>query len=117
MSLTASAAWIALSSEVSPREPIGWLAIVGIVLWVVGFTFEVTADVQKSAFKANPKNKGTFIHTGLWSRSRHPNYFGEIVLWIVAKKTAEGKTRKEILRCLKRYISRSLFRKLDNQTA
>jgi len=39
------------------------------------------------------------------------------VLWIVAKKTAEGKTRKEILRCLKRYISRSLFRKLDNQTA
>lgn len=82
VSLTASAAWIALSSEASSREPIGWLAIVGIVLWVVGITIEVTADLQKSAFKANPKNDGTFIHTGLWSRSRHPNYFGEIVLWI-----------------------------------
>ncbi len=82
VSLTASAAWIAMSSDASLREPFGWISIVGIVLWVIGMTFELTADLQKSAFKADPKNAGTFIRTGLWSRSRHPNYFGEIVLWI-----------------------------------
>lgn len=82
MSLTASAAWIAMSSEASSREPLGWIAIVGIILWLVGITFEVTADLQKSAFKADSRNEGKFIRTGLWSRSRHPNYFGEIVLWI-----------------------------------
>ncbi len=82
VSLTASAAWIAMSSEATSRQPIGWLAIVGIVLWIIGITLEVTADLQKSAFKADATNEGKFIHTGLWSRSRHPNYFGEILLWI-----------------------------------
>ncbi len=82
VSLTASAAWIAMSTAAVSRQPLGWLAAVGIVLWVAGFAFEVTADLQKSAFKADPRNAGVFISTGLWSRSRHPNYFGEIVLWI-----------------------------------
>ncbi len=81
VSLTASAAWIVISSEPSARQPIGWLGFVGIVIWIVGMAFELIADLQKSAFKADPKNVGTFIRTGLWSRSRHPNYFGEIVLW------------------------------------
>jgi steroid 5-alpha reductase family enzyme len=40
------------------------------------------ADAQKSRFRANPENKDKYIHSGLWARSRHPNYFGEIVLWI-----------------------------------
>ncbi len=57
-------------------------AIVGALVWVIGFAIEVTADAQKSRFNADPSNKGKFIRTGLWSRSRHPNYFGEIVLWI-----------------------------------
>jgi steroid 5-alpha reductase family enzyme len=80
VSITASAAWIAMSS--SHREPLGWLSWIGVAVWVVGFSLEVIADGQKSAFKADPANKGRFIASGLWSRSRHPNYFGEILLWI-----------------------------------
>ncbi|MBI9046958.1 MAG: DUF1295 domain-containing protein [Anaerolineaceae bacterium] len=57
-------------------------AIIGILVWAFGFGIEVIADRQKSLFKADPENKGRFIQSGLWSWSRHPNYFGEIVLWI-----------------------------------
>ncbi len=63
------------------RQPIGWVAIVGIVVWVAGFGIEVISDRQKSAFKRDPANAGRFIASGLWAWSRHPNYFGEIVLW------------------------------------
>ena len=50
-------------------------------MWVTGFVIEVIADRQKSRFRADPANVGRFICIGLWARSRHPNYFGEIVLW------------------------------------
>ena len=63
------------------RNPIGWVAIVGMVVWVAGFAIEVVADRQKSAFKRDQANEGRFIDSGLWAWSRHPNYFGEIVLW------------------------------------
>ena len=53
----------------------------GIIVWLAGFAIEVIADQQKSAFKNNPENAGRFITSGLWAWSRHPNYFGEIVLW------------------------------------
>ncbi|MDJ0663725.1 MAG: DUF1295 domain-containing protein [Acidimicrobiia bacterium] len=64
------------------REDIGLVGAVGIAIWLAGFAIEVVSDRQKSAFKKNPDNKGRFITTGLWAWSRHPNYFGEIVLWI-----------------------------------
>jgi steroid 5-alpha reductase family enzyme len=55
---------------------------IGVVLWLVGFLIEVIADQQKSAFRAEPANSTRFISTGLWAWSRHPNYFGEILLWL-----------------------------------
>ena len=54
----------------------------GLMIWLIGFAFEVTADEQKRRFRNNPNNKGQFIRTGLWSISRHPNYFGEILIWV-----------------------------------
>jgi steroid 5-alpha reductase family enzyme len=63
------------------RRPIGWVGILGILVWVLGFGFEVVADRQKSAFRRDPANHGRFISSGLWAWSRHPNYFGEITLW------------------------------------
>ena len=64
------------------QRPLGWVAFIGIGLWIVGFAVEVVADRQKSVFKRNDANQGAFIASGLWAWSRHPNYFGEIVLWI-----------------------------------
>ncbi len=54
---------------------------IGLVLFVFGFLLEIIADKQKSKFRSIPENKDKFITSGLWARSRHPNYFGEIVLW------------------------------------
>ena len=56
--------------------------ILGILVWVFGFAFEAIADYQKNKFRSVSENKGRFINTGLWSISRHPNYFGEITLWL-----------------------------------
>ncbi|XP_031105421.1 uncharacterized protein LOC116010240 isoform X2 [Ipomoea triloba] len=57
------------------RDIIGWL------MWVFGIIVEVTADQQKLAFKNSPENRGKWCNVGVWKYSRHPNYFGEIVLW------------------------------------
>jgi steroid 5-alpha reductase family enzyme len=80
VTFTASAAWVAITTVT--RRGLGIFALVGFLVWVVGFTIEVVADIQKSRFRADPKNKGKFIKSGLWGWSRHPNYFGEILLWI-----------------------------------
>ena len=88
VSLTAAAAWIAISADAPSRAPIGWLTVVGIVVWALGMVIEIVADAQKSAFRADPRNRDEFIRTGLWSRSRHPNYFGEIVIWVGVFVTA-----------------------------
>ncbi len=58
-----------------------WISIVGFALGVVGFAIEVVSDAQKSAFKKDPANRNHFIASGLWRYSRHPNYFGESLLW------------------------------------
>ncbi|WP_445155119.1 DUF1295 domain-containing protein [Arthrobacter sp. Hor0625] len=80
IAFTAAAAWVAMTS--ATRAGLDWFALVGVLVWAAGFGVEVAADGQKSRFSADPANKGKFISTGLWAKSRHPNYFGEILLWI-----------------------------------
>ena len=80
VSLTAAAALAAITS--TSQLDLGWFGIFGFVIWVFGYFIELIADVQKSQFKADPNNKAKFIQTGLWAWSRHPNYFGEILIWI-----------------------------------
>lgn len=78
--ITMAAALAAITSEI--QKPLGLLAWVGLALWITGFAVEVIADHQKTRFRRNPENTERFISTGLWSLSRHPNYLGEIVLWL-----------------------------------
>ena len=80
VTLTLAAALAAITT--TERVGIGTVTAIGLLVWVAGFGLEVVADAQKSRFRADPANKGRFIHTGLWSWSRHPNYFGEILLWV-----------------------------------
>lgn len=80
VSFPAGAAWIAMTS--SGAVGIDALAIVGVVVWAAGLVVEVVADEQKRRFKRAPANDSQFISNGLWSRSRHPNYFGDIVAWL-----------------------------------
>ncbi|MEX0811965.1 MAG: DUF1295 domain-containing protein [Chitinophagales bacterium] len=55
--------------------------IIGLLFWLIGFYFEAVGDYQKSSFKAKPENKGKIMQEGLWKYTRHPNYFGEALLW------------------------------------
>ncbi len=80
VSLTLAAALAAITT--TTRKGLDIFALIGFLVWALGFAFEVVADAQKSRFRADPANKGKFIQTGVWAWSRHPNYFGEIVLWI-----------------------------------
>lgn len=88
MTWTLSALWVFLTTvnaitliALNPLEPIGVFFVFGALLWLLGFGFEVIADRQKKHFSEQPENKARFITQGLWSVSRHPNYFGEIILW------------------------------------
>lgn len=78
--LTLAAALAAMTATSVPTFGlIGWI---GLAIWVLGFGIEALADAQKQAFRKDPANKGRFIDSGLWAWSRHPNYFGEITLWV-----------------------------------
>ncbi|MBT71352.1 MAG: hypothetical protein CMQ15_04830 [Gammaproteobacteria bacterium] len=78
--ITMAAGLAAITSET--QKPLGMFVIVGVLLWMIGFGIEVIADRQKSQFRLRAENMDNFITTGLWSYSRHPNYFGEILLWL-----------------------------------
>jgi len=57
------------------------ILVFGVLLWLIGFFFEAVGDAQLKKFKSNPTNKGKILSTGLWKYTRHPNYFGESVMW------------------------------------
>ncbi len=87
---------------------------IGGLIWLFGYVFETTADLQKYRFKSDSDNKGKFIKLGLWSVSRHPNYFGEITLWVgvavIALPVLSGwqyltLSSPLFIYCLLRYIS------------
>lgn len=80
ISFTLSAALAAITTV--ERKELGVISIAGLIIWIFGFVFEVVADYQKTRFRKKPENRNTFIKSGLWAISRHPNYFGEIILWI-----------------------------------
>ena len=79
VTLTAGTAIAAITS--GTKADFGVIGVLGLVIWLIGFGIEATSDSQKTAFKNDPNNAGTFIAVGLWGWSRHPNYFGEITLW------------------------------------
>ena len=58
-----------------------YILIFGVLIWIIGFFFESVGDAQLKAFKKDPKHKGQIMQTGLWKYTRHPNYFGEAVMW------------------------------------
>ena len=90
--ICSSAALVAIANP--SGVPVNSVFIIGLALFILGFVVEIIADNQKSAFRSIPENKDAFINEGLWARSRHPNYFGEITLWtgitVMGISTFEG---------------------------
>ena len=84
--LQAVLAWLIslpLLAAATATEPAGltWLDGLAVALWLVGFVFEAGGDWQLSRFLADPANRGKVMDRGLWRTTRHPNYFGDTVLW------------------------------------
>jgi steroid 5-alpha reductase family enzyme len=80
------------NSDATPGA--GPLAVIGVMVWAVGLSFEAVGDWQLAKFKKDPSNAGKVMQTGLWSLTRHPNYFGDALLWwgigIVGAETGTG---------------------------
>lgn len=64
-----------------PNPDLTWLDALGGAVWMVGFVFEAVGDLQLARFKKDPRNRGRLMTSGLWKYTRHPNYFGEVMLW------------------------------------
>jgi steroid 5-alpha reductase family enzyme len=83
--LQAMLAWLIstplLAATALSGATLGWLDALGVGLWLIGFTFEALGDAQLARFLADPVNRGTVMDRGLWRYTRHPNYFGDTVVW------------------------------------
>jgi steroid 5-alpha reductase family enzyme len=81
--ITVAVVMLPVSYLLDREQPpgLGVWSVAGAAVWLVGFLVEAVADAQKAAFKANDENRGRFVSTGLWRYSRHPNYFGEMLVW------------------------------------
>jgi steroid 5-alpha reductase family enzyme len=77
-----------------PGGPLGFLDAAGVLVWAVGLVFEAVGDAQLLHFVRDPSRRGLVLDTGLWRYTRHPNYFGEALLWwgpfLVALSTPDG---------------------------
>lgn len=80
--------------QVRVDPAIGVFAVIGVVVWLLGFTFESVGDAQLARFKARPESAGQVMDRGLWRYTRHPNYFGDVCVWwgiaLVAAETGIG---------------------------
>lgn len=65
----------------TPNAPLTWIALIGLGMWLVGFFFEIVGDYQLTLFLQKPENKGRIMRYGIWQYTRHPNYFGELMMW------------------------------------
>ena len=79
----------------TPDGPaVGVIGILGVVVWGTGFFFETVGDAQLTRFRADPDNQGHVLDWGLWRYTRHPNYFGDCLvwwgLWLVAAETGDA---------------------------
>ena len=87
MTWTLQGMWVSLCSACALAGIANGIEInsyfyIGIIVFIIGFTTEIIADNQKSKFRKDPNNMDKFISSGLWKHSRHPNYLGEITLWL-----------------------------------
>lgn len=81
----ALAVWVIMLPSIlafGAQSEISLLAVIGAGIWAIGLWVETQSDLQKITFRNNPKNKDKWISSGLWKYSRHPNYFGEILVWV-----------------------------------
>ena len=70
-------------AQVYPEpQQLGWLALLGTIVWFVGVFFEAVSDYQLKRFKSQPMNEGKLMDQGLWAWTRHPNYFGDLTVWV-----------------------------------
>lgn len=81
MAITVLPSLLTFKRSTERLAPINLRDFLGWSLWLVGFLIESIADRQKSKFRSQPSNEGKFVNSGLWAISRHPNYFGEILMW------------------------------------
>jgi steroid 5-alpha reductase family enzyme len=83
-----------IHTNLSLPAPLGIFAVLGLMVWLIGFFFEAVGDWQLKRHLAEPKNKGKLMTNGLWKYTRHPNYFGEATMWwgifIIALQTPYG---------------------------
>ncbi|MES2639999.1 MAG: DUF1295 domain-containing protein [Myxococcota bacterium] len=82
--LQAGLAWLVslpVQAGIAGVAPLGVLDGIGVLVWATGFLCEAAADAQLARFRADPASRGTVLDAGLWRYSRHPNYFGDALLW------------------------------------
>ncbi len=86
---------VQLAATAAQPAGLGPLAVIGVVLWLLGVSFETIGDAQLARFKANSANQGLVMDQGLWRYTRHPNYFGDFCVWwgifAVAAETGPGR--------------------------